>query len=483
MKKIKIILLLLLIVGFINLISIKVTEVNAQAISCITNTNSCPDSRYIKLTEALRTSQLKFVGNTTQTMFNASVVDTYKGIDQYSNLCISKNVDQIMKVEYPTGIGAGDPQDNLVPKNTAVIVGGYTVYRYCPDRRNVLKAAKQPQNQEIWGCCPSGYTYALSKSVITKPGFSFYGSQPGQSACCKDISANHTEGDSGYPISYDGTNCFEDVNQTKQVNYAGVSDPIITTRAIGDPLGIASKYIVASSQDNPKQICSANSACALIQDPALNSAITLGATEQYINATATLKQSTVNVFAYKSSEGTGFVINAKQLPNANAVTVCSQCFSADDQIAISADQKSAFLCNADGSVRVEPYKGGSSSSSGGPVNGTDACSSQTDAANKASCLTCVSRGGLWVAIGCVDPSPLGIITGLIRISFGIMSGVALIQLIRAGIHYQTGDEANIKKAREEVVATIIGIAVLAFSVLILRILGVNILDVLPAGSV
>jgi len=49
--------------------------------------------------------------------------------------------------------------------------------------------------------------------------------------------------------------------------------------------------------------------------------------------------------------------------------------------------------------------------------------------------------------------------------------------------YQTGDEARIKAARESIIKTLTGLAVLVFSILILRIIGINILDVLPVGSV
>jgi hypothetical protein len=64
-----------------------------------------------------------------------------------------------------------------------------------------------------------------------------------------------------------------------------------------------------------------------------------------------------------------------------------------------------------------------------------------------------------------------------------MGGVALIQLILAGIAYQQGNEEKIKEARNKVLATLTGIAVLVFSVLILRIIGVNILDVIPDGLI
>lgn len=117
--------------------------------------------------------------------------------------------------------------------------------------------------------------------------------------------------------------------------------------------------------------------------------------------------------------------------------------------------------------------------------GTDACynADNTLDENGQACINCYENGGLWVAIGCVDPTPLGIITGLIRIAFGVMGGVALLQLIQAGVMYQKGDQAGIEKAKGQVIATLSGIALLVFSVLALRIIGINVLDVLPEGSV
>jgi hypothetical protein len=94
---------------------------------------------------------------------------------------------------------------------------------------------------------------------------------------------------------------------------------------------------------------------------------------------------------------------------------------------------------------------------------------------------CEAQGGIWTAIGCIDPTPIGIITGLIRIGFGVMGGVALLQMVYVGIQYQRGDEGKIKAARSQLFATLSGIAVLVFSVLILRIIGVNILNVIPSG--
>ncbi len=110
----------------------------------------------------------------------------------------------------------------------------------------------------------------------------------------------------------------------------------------------------------------------------------------------------------------------------------------------------------------------------------DLCKDETGVMD-AGCVTCYERGGIWIAIGCVDPTPLGIMTRLIQTAIGVMGGVALIQLIMAGIAYQRGKEEDIQKYKQKVIATLTGLVVLVFSVLILRIIGVNVLDIVPSN--
>lgn len=112
-----------------------------------------------------------------------------------------------------------------------------------------------------------------------------------------------------------------------------------------------------------------------------------------------------------------------------------------------------------------------------------ACNDEDTEEQRNACRSCLNQRGLWTAIGCIDPTPQGIVTGIIRITFGIMGGVALIQLIIAGIQYMSGDQAKIQQAREKLQATFFGLALIVFSVLILRVIGINVLDVLPIGSV
>lgn len=99
------------------------------------------------------------------------------------------------------------------------------------------------------------------------------------------------------------------------------------------------------------------------------------------------------------------------------------------------------------------------------------------------CVMCLSAvGNTWVGgLGCINTTPQGIFLQLIRISMGVMGGVALLRLIFLGYQYQFGDQKEIQKAREGVLSTLAAIVIVLFSVLLLRIIGVNILDVVPTG--
>lgn len=91
--------------------------------------------------------------------------------------------------------------------------------------------------------------------------------------------------------------------------------------------------------------------------------------------------------------------------------------------------------------------------------------------------------GTWTeAFGCIITSPEGVFTALIRISLGVMGGVALLRITYLGIiTAQSKDDGKIAEARKGVLATLGGIAIVVLSVLILRVLGVNIFDIVPPG--
>lgn len=91
--------------------------------------------------------------------------------------------------------------------------------------------------------------------------------------------------------------------------------------------------------------------------------------------------------------------------------------------------------------------------------------------------------GTWTeAFGCIITTPEGVFTALIRISLGVMGGIALVRVTYLGIiTAQSKDEGKIAEARKGVIATLSGVAIVILSVLILRVIGVNILDIVPPG--
>lgn len=158
---------------------------------------------------------------------------------------------------------------------------------------------------------------------------------------------------------------------------------------------------------------------------------------------------------------------------------CQRCYFNGEAMAVeklAEDKFNVYICDtsAEGNVRVKESVGSLEATLGSLI---------TDPTNQPLYDACFQSGGIYTAIGCVDPTPIGLITGLIRIALGVIGGVALLQLIYVGIQYQLGDEAKIKEARSRLIATITGVAVLVFSILILRIIGVNVLDILPVGAI
>ncbi len=97
------------------------------------------------------------------------------------------------------------------------------------------------------------------------------------------------------------------------------------------------------------------------------------------------------------------------------------------------------------------------------------------------CRSCITLGGTWTGLGCLSTTPAALFANLARIGLGIMGGVALLRLIYLGFLYQTGDESKISEARQGVLSTLGAIVLVLFSVLLLQVIGVNILDIVPEG--
>ena len=106
------------------------------------------------------------------------------------------------------------------------------------------------------------------------------------------------------------------------------------------------------------------------------------------------------------------------------------------------------------------------------------CTGIKDSGEINKCVSC-SGHGVWTAIGCVDFKLGDFIGKIFGIGTGLAGATALLCILYAAFILQTsgGNPERLKKAREYLTNCIIGLILIIFSVLILRIVGVNILGI------
>lgn len=445
-------------------------------LNCVPNVATC-NNGYPMIGDAAFTSLLQ--GGMTLENFQTSVKDTTKRDgngnvrfvihDDYENIkqkvCVSKLVKSIIPAYKGNEGGDKDIPEDLSAYYGTTLTTIFTIPRACANDSD--KASQSPVGSSgygnPWGCCPSttttantaGYTYQFfmgegmdrTGGGLINVGNAFKPTNKGRNltACCPTIAGNQPA--HYYPEAYDGhpAGCLD-------VNYnivSPVGDPsIITTTSPGFEIwgyGLNSApWMFDGDISGSAMKCADGLPCALQSD--------------------------------------GKIVLAGNLPNDPAIK-CTKCFSAGEAIKIAANGNI---------VRCQP---GSKNAAGEPVDEIGVCNNsasdtiacltagKADTQNFKLCCACREHGGVWTGIGCTDTTPVGVITGIIRIVFGVVGGVALLQLIIAGIMYQTGDETKIKEARENIIRTLTGLAVLVFSILILRVIGINVLDILPAGSI
>ncbi|GAB4283487.1 MAG: hypothetical protein Kow0081_0070 [Candidatus Dojkabacteria bacterium] len=317
----------------------------------------------------------------------------------------------------------------------------------------------------VYGCCPAGYAFVNTKSASSFPESNTIG------GCCRGSASEYSHYDSSGKdkcVKKDGSKIMlpeagandigallDEIRTTGRpsldmysVDYSGVGTIDQSGILWGIPLGYTTNSNVADVYDVglirvKEDHFSSSKRCPNIFDE---------------NACMLLADNSV-------------------VPNGDGLVnrTCIKCFHAGEPIGITDSRDGLRVCDtsAPGNVRVQPLINGN-------LQDTLAWLA-ADEANRPILQGCRERGGIYTAIGCIDPTPIGIITGIIRITLGIIGGVALIQIILAGVAFQSGQEAQIEAAKKRLFATFGGLLLLIFSVLILRIIGVNVLDVLPEG--
>lgn len=87
--------------------------------------------------------------------------------------------------------------------------------------------------------------------------------------------------------------------------------------------------------------------------------------------------------------------------------------------------------------------------------------------------------GVLTAIGCIPTNPIALIQGILKVSLAAAGGIALLLTSFGAIQMITshGDPQALKKGQDQFSSAIIGLLFIIFSVLLLRIIGVDILNI------
>jgi hypothetical protein len=115
---------------------------------------------------------------------------------------------------------------------------------------------------------------------------------------------------------------------------------------------------------------------------------------------------------------------------------------------------------------------------GGNVTGKiDICQQNLD------CKECMLSGNLWTgrvwtAVGCIDLEPRNLVTQILRVSIGLAGGIAILIIILGGIKILTsaGNPEGIKSGGETISSALMGLLFIIFSLFLLKLIGIDILN-------
>lgn len=130
---------------------------------------------------------------------------------------------------------------------------------------------------------------------------------------------------------------------------------------------------------------------------------------------------------------------------------------------------------------VHPGRGSGGGPGGGGGGGGGAAQPRANAAGQ-PCQGGVV--GINSALGCIPTDPAQFIQGLLRLATGIGGGIALLLMIFGAFQMMTsaGNPESLKNGSAQFTNAIVGLLFIIFSVLLLQIIGVNILNIPGFGS-
>jgi hypothetical protein len=98
-----------------------------------------------------------------------------------------------------------------------------------------------------------------------------------------------------------------------------------------------------------------------------------------------------------------------------------------------------------------------------------------------ACINCYKQSAKFIynSLGCFDPSQNGLVIRILQIGIGIISVVGIAMIMRAAFLRQTGDPAKIQESWNIITAVVLGLILMLSSIILLKFIGINILQLLP----
>ena len=168
-----------------------------------------------------------------------------------------------------------------------------------------------------------------------------------------------------------------------------------------------------------------------------------------------------------------------------------------DKMVDAFNKRAGQLMFTGSQISIQPCVNGSPSTPGDTNNDSCICISQPTKAplsalepicnrinpktgEQGSCKACSNGGGVWTSLGCFSGNVSEFISQkILGTGVGIAGGISMLCIMFAAFQMQTssGNAEKVKKAQELLTNCITGLMIIIFSILILKIIGVDILKI------
>lgn len=137
------------------------------------------------------------------------------------------------------------------------------------------------------------------------------------------------------------------------------------------------------------------------------------------------------------------------------------------------------ICISEFVVGLTPAPEPLPSGAAGSLGTTQICNFISDSGEREQCNMCFGRPGVWTPFGCIETDPQKFVEKILKIAIGMAGGIAFLMIIYGGFVTMTssGNPEKLNEGREIITSAVAGLLLIIFSVVILKIIGVDILGI------